>query len=409
MERQVSAAASGEKDAIVRLPFAGLKVLDLSRVLAGPYCCALLGEAGASVVKVERPGAGDENRRWGHLWHGESLDFMNVNRNKRGITVNLHHPEGQEIIRKLAADADVVVESFVPGTMEKFHLDYESLKPLNPRMVYCSISAFGLQGPLRSKSGYDGALQAFSGHMSITGELEGGPVRTGASIIDMGTGITAYAAVTTALLGRQLSGNGQKVSVSLLQTALSLMGSHAAVYLMTGKQPTRAGSGVSHLAPYGAYRTRDSYVVIGTLNEETWHKLCRTLAHEDLMAEPRFANLHARVRHRRELDEILHGVFGAKTTAEWVDVFEEAGLVISPVNTLSEVMDHPQVVENGIIVSTQHPAGELKLVGAPMTFANWTLKPTSPPPLLGQHTNEVLQQLGYTLESIAALRSNGVI
>ena len=229
MERQVSAAASGEKDAIVRLPFAGLKVLDLSRVLAGPYCCALLGEAGASVVKVERPGAGDENRRWGHLWHGESLDFMNVNRNKRGITVNLHHPEGQEIIRKLAADADVVVESFVPGTMEKFHLDYESLKPLNPRMVYCSISAFGLQGPLRSKSGYDGALQAFSGHMSITGELEGGPVRTGASIIDMGTGITAYAAVTTALLGRQLSGNGQKVSVSLLQTALSLMGSHAAV------------------------------------------------------------------------------------------------------------------------------------------------------------------------------------
>jgi formyl-CoA transferase len=187
------------------------------------------------------------------------------------------------------------------------------------------------------------------------------------------------------------------------------MGSHAAVYLMTGKQPTRAGSGVSHLAPYGAYRTTDSYVVVGTLNEQTWQKLCRVLNREDLITDSRFLNLHDRVRHRRELNDILHGVFSTKSSAEWVSIFDLAGLVISPVNTLAEVMEHPQVSENDMIVKTNHPAGTLQLVGAPMTFADWKLAPSFPPPLLGQHTDELLRELSYTQQDIQALRENGVV
>jgi len=407
MEGAVTPPADGVGSPV--LPLAGIKVLDLSRVLAGPYCCALLGELGAEVVKVERPMTGDENRRWGHLWHGQSLDFMNVNRNKRDITVNLGHPQGQDIVRKLARRSDVLVENFLPGTLEKFGLGYDDLKPDNAGLIYCSISAFGSRGPLHDKPGYDGALQAFSGHMAITGEPDGGPVRTGASVIDMGTGITAYAAVLTALYARHDSGKGQKISASLLQTALCLMGSHAAVYLMSGKQPTRAGSGVSHLAPYGAYRTRDSHVVVGTLNEESWKKLCGVLGREDLTADPRFVNLHERVAHRRALDDILHGVFSTRTSGEWAAIFEHAGLVISPVNTLGEAMDHPQVAANNMIATTQHPAGELKLVGAPMTFGEWELKPRSAPPLLGQHTEEILQELGYEPDTINALRSEGAI
>lgn len=391
------------------LPLDGLRALDLSRVLAGPYCCALLGEAGADVVKVERPGTGDENRRWGHLWHGESLDFMNVNRNKRGITVNLSHPQGQAVIRKLAAKADVLVENFVPGTIEKFGLDYESLAGANPRLIYCSISAYGQQGPLRSKPGYDGAVQAFSGHMAITGEADGGPVRSGASMIDMATGYTAYCAILTALIGRSRTGKGQRVSASLLQTALGLMGAHAAVYLMTGHQPKRAGAGVSHLAPYGAYRTRDSYVVVGTLNEVAWKKLCDVLGCAELTADSRFDDPQKRVQHRAELDAILGGFFEQKTSSEWVAVFEPAGLVISPVQTLAEVMRHQQVLENNMLVTARHPSGELTFVGAPFTLGDWRLEPRLPPPLLGQHTDEVLKELEYTEHDIAALRSDGAI
>ena len=387
----------------------GLRVLDLSRVLAGPFCCALLGEAGADVIKVERPGLGDENRRWGQLWHGESLDFMNVNRNKRGITVNLNHIAGQDVIRKLVACADVIVENFVPGTIEKFGLGYDALAALNPRLVYCGISAFGQKGPLRAKPGYDGAVQAFSGHMAITGEADGGPVRSGASMIDMSTGFTAYSAVITALLARERTGRGQKVSASLLQTALSLMGAHAAVYLMTGHQPSRAGSGVSHLAPYGAYRTSDSHVVVGTLNETAWKKLCEVLHREDLVSDDRFNDPQKRVLHRKALDAILHAIFMHKSSKEWVQIFERAGLVISPVQTLAEVMSHAQVRENEMLVKTMHPAGELTLVGSPFTMADTKLEPTRPPPLLGQHTDEVLIELGYTTDAIAELRREGAI
>jgi len=390
-------------------PLSGLRVLDLSRVLAGPYCCALLGEAGAEVIKVERPGKGDENRRWGHLWHGESLDFMNVNRNKRGITVNLSHDLGQEVIKRLAGRADILVENFVPGTLDRFGLSYESLAANNPRLIYCSISAYGLKGPMRTKPGYDGAVQAFSGHMAITGEADGGPVRSGASMIDMATGFTAYSAVLTAVISRARSGKGQRISASLLQTALSLMGAHAAVYLMTGHQPKRAGSGVSHLAPYGAYQTQDSHVVVGTLNEEAWAKLCAVLGLQELTEDERFNDPQKRVANRKILDSVLSEVFATQSSDHWVGKFERAGLVISHVQTLSEVMRHPQVLENHMLNELSHSYGKLTLVGAPFSMEADEIAPQLPPPLLGQHTDEILYEFGYTEQEIKKLRSEGAI
>lgn len=390
-------------------PLHGLRVLDLSRVLAGPYCSMLLGEMGADVVKVERPGSGDENRSWGKLWQGESIDFMNVNRNKRDITVNLAHARGQEIIRRLAARADVLVENFTPGTLARYGLDYDALKERNPRLVYCSVSAYGEEGPLRAKPGYDGALQAFSGLMSITGEPDGGPVRSGASVIDMGTGLAAYGAIVTALLARQRSGQGQKVSVSLLQTAVAFLGTHAATYRTTGHQPVRAGSGVSHVVPYGAFRTRDSHVVIGALNQESWKKLCATLELPQLVADARFAQMQDRIANRAELNALIEQALQRRPTAEWAEIFESAGLVLSPVNTLADLMDHPQVAANGMMVDVGHSDGPLELVAAPMRFSASATGPQRPPPRLGQHTDEVLREAGYSDDEIAAFHGEGIV
>ena len=393
----------------ITLPLEGLKILDLSRVLAGPFCCALMGEQGADVIKVERPVTGDENRRWGDLWHGESIDFMNVNRNKRGITVNLKSDTGQEIIRKLASWADVLVESFPPGTIEKFGLDYPNLKEVNERLVYCSLSAFGDKGELRSKPGYDGTLQAFSGHMMITGEAEGGPVRTGASVIDMSTGFTAYSAIMTALWARERSGEGQRVMVSLLQTALSVMGSHAAVFLNTGHQPDRAGGGLSHLAPYGAYETKDGYISAGALSQDAWIRFCHALGRDDLTGEACFADLPQRLKNKKQLDDILSESFRQKTSAEWIERFEAEKVVIAPINSLSQSLGHPQVEANNLIVSTDHPHGDLKLVGLPFSHDGKKTKPQRPPPLLGQHTEEILMEFGYTPAEIKTLRKDGAI
>ena len=392
------------------LPLLGIKVLDLSRVLAGPFCCSMLGELGAEVIKIERPGRGDENRRWGGLWQGESLDYMSVNRNKRDVTVDIKTHGGQEIIRRIAARSDVLVENFLDSALDKLGLGYDELSKLNPRLIYCSISAYGGRGPLKDKPGYDGAVQAFSGHMSMTGEPDGGPVRTGASMVDMATGITAYAAILTALAGRQVSGKGQRVGVSLLQTALALMGAHASTFLMTGEEPKRAGSGVSHLAPYGAFRTKDSYVVTGALNRESWCELCRVLDRSDLVDDPRYANEQERLINRAPLEATLTETFQSKTTAEWVAWFEQNNFVISAVNTLHDVLTHPQVYANEMVVTAEHEkVGTVKLMGVPMTFGDWRLKPRLPPPLLGRHTDEVLAELGYTPQQIAAFRRERAI
>jgi len=392
------------------LPLEGFKVLDISRVLAGPYCCSLLGEVGAEVIKVERPGLGDENRRWGALWNGESLDYLSVNRNKRSLTVNIKCAEGQEIIRRIAAQSDVLVENFSGPVLDDLGLGYEQLSAINPGLVYCSISAYGAKGPMKDKPAYDGAVQAFSGHMSITGEPGGGPVRTGASVVDLGTGITAYGAVMTALLQRTRTGKGQKVTVSLLQTAIALMAQHAASFLMHGEEPRRAGAGVSHLAPYGAYRTKDAWVVTGALNDASWKTLCGVLDCEELTRDPRFVDGESRVRNRSELDNALGVAFAKQTSAEWTPLFEKAGVVIAPVNTLKDSLNHPQVLANNLVVAVQHvTAGEVRLAGAPMGFSSWNIGPRLPPPALAQHTEEILAEYGYGAAEIAALREQSIV
>ncbi|GAA5233201.1 CoA transferase [Verticiella sediminum] len=390
-------------------PLSGLRVLDLSRVLAGPYCCAMLAEQGAEVIKVERPGQGDENRLWGHLLQGVGVDYLNVNRGKRGITVNLQHRQGQEVIRRLAADTDVLVENFVADATLRYGLTYEDLSEINPRLIYCSISAYGDRGPMRGQRGYDGAMQAFTGHMSITGEPGGAPVRSGASVLDMSTGIATYGAVLTALLARASTGRGQRICTSLLKTALALMGTHGAAYLNAGVLPQRAGSGVSHLAPYGAYRTLDGYVVIGVLNDASWRRLCRQLGLAQLPADPRFSDMQARVLHRRELDAVIEDVVSTQATAYWCALLEKAGIVVAPVNTLEQAMQHAQVAQNAMVGSVGEGERRLRLVSGPMDFGQWQPAMDLPPPLLGEHTDQVLGEIGYSNAEIAGLRASGAI
>lgn len=390
-------------------PLAGIRVLDLSRVLAGPHCATMLADAGAEVIKVERPGSGDESRGYGSLWNGVGLDFLNVNRGKRGLALDLKHAEGAKVLRSLAATADVLIENFVPGTMERFGLDYPRVSQDNPRLIYCSISAYGERGELAGKPGYDGALQAFTGHMSLTGEPDGRPVRTGASVIDMTTGIAAYGAIVTALLQRKSTGCGQRLTLSLMHTALSLMGTHAAVTLNTDKDPKRAGSGVSHLAPYGAYRTADSYVVVGALNEQSWRRLCATLGVPALADDERFATMQQRLMHRADLDSALEARFLTATAAQWIAALSGQGLVVSKVNNLRDALADPQVTANDLVADLPDAGRRLRYVRSPMGYESFDNRSRFGPPGLGEHTRQVLVEAGLTDEQVDRLVDAGVV
>lgn len=391
-------------------PLAGIKVLDLSRVLAGPYCCSLLGEFGAQVIKVERPGQGDDSRSWPAIIDGESAFFLSVNRNKRSITIDFQKPRGQALIKKLLQDADVVVESFTPGTLAKYGLAYEQVRELNPRLIYCSISGYGERGPLARKPGYDGALQAYTGHMSITGEEDGGPVRSGASFIDMTTGIVAFSGVLAALLERQRTGRGQKVSASLLQTGVALLGYHVVNYMLAGQLPQRTGSGIRSLVPYQAFQTKDGFIVTGALNDAAWVRFCSALGLEHLADDPKFRTLEDRAAHREELLAMLVELFKQRTTREWLVILEANHLPASPVNTIADLLAEPQALANDILVTVDHAKlGTVQLPSVPLHFSDGNPEPQLPPPLLGQHTEEILAEAGFTPEEIAGLRREGVI
>lgn len=391
-------------------PLAGMKVLDLSRVLAGPYCCCLLGEFGAEVIKIERPGQGDDSRTWPAIIDGESAFFLSVNRNKRSITINFQEPEGQDLVRRLAKDADVLVESFTPGTLDKYGLSYEQLREINPQLIYCSISGYGQRGPLARKPGYDGALQAYTGHMSITGEPGRGPVRSGASFIDMTTGIVAFSGILAAVLARQRTGRGQKVSASLLQTGTALLGYHVVNYLLTGLLPKRTGSGLGTLVPYQAFTTKDGYIVTGALNDGAWVRFCSVLGLDHLVDDPRFKTLEDRAAHRDELMPLLEDIFRERTTKEWLEIMEAAHLPASPVNTVADLLSGPQAAANEVLLSMEHPKlGTIQLPAVPLDFSDGRPQPELPPPMLGQHTEEILAEMGFSDDDIARLRQQGVV
>jgi formyl-CoA transferase len=398
----------------------GVRVLDLTRAMAGPYCTMMLGDLGADVIKVERPGQGDESRGWGPpfvgepygAYPGESAYFISANRNKRSITVNLKSAEGQDIVRGLVGDSDVFVENFRTGVLDKMGLGYEDLHALNPRLIYCSVSGYGRTGPYAERPGYDFVIQAEGGLMGLTGPEEGTPYRVGGiPIIDITSGMFAATAILAALRARDLTGEGQLVDVSLLDTGVALLTNVASNHLVGKQEPRRLGNAHPNIAPYEAFRARDRWFALAAANERQWATLCDTLGRPDLKDDPRFTTNGARVANRPALVEALNEAFATRDADEWLADLRKAGLPCGPINTMSDVFEHPQAQVRGLALETEHPtAGPVRVAGFPYRLSQTPADVHRPPPLLGEHTDEVLVELlDYSAEEVASLREQGAI
>jgi len=399
-----------------------LRVLDLSRVLAGPWASQVLADLGADVVKVERPGAGDDTRRWGPPWlrdargeeTGESAYFLSANRGKRSVTIDLARPEGQALVRRLAARADVLLENFRVDGLEQYGLGYAALAALNPRLVYCSITGFGQTGPYRHRAGYDFLLQAMGGLMSVTGAPDGapggGPMKVGVAVTDVLTGMYAATAVLAALAHRERSGLGQHVDLSLLDVQVAMLANQAQSYLTTGEAPGRLGNAHPSIVPYQAFAAADGHLVLAVGNDGQFARLCGVLGRPALATDPRFATNTARVEHRGELLALLEPALVARPAAAWITALEAAGVPCGPINDLRQVFDDPQVRHRGIRQEVDHPsAGRAALVASPIRLSRTPVEPPSAPPTLGQHTDEVLAELGLAEAEVRSLRDAAVI
>ena len=408
---------SGAREAIVAdmttrpLSLDGIRVIDLSRVIAGPWCGALLGDLGADVIKVEDTGGGDESRTWPPHKDGEAAAYLLLNRNKRSLTLDLKAPEGVEVVKTLVRGADVLIENFRTGTMESFGLGYEVLAAINPRLVYCSVSAFGRTGPRKDRAGYEALMQAFSGIMSITGEPGGQPVRCGVSFLDLSTGILCALGVTNALLYRQRTGLGQRVDGSLLDTAVSLLAYHAEGFLLTGAIPRALGSGHPSLSPYRNFKCRDGqWIFIAAANDRFWQRLAKALGLPALAADPRFAQNQERVANRVELEALLERTIAQHDREPLLEILEAADVPAAPVNTVDQVMQDTQVVEGGIVERAAHASlGEIPVVGLPLRFSRLEPGVRRAAPLRGEHSDEILAECGYSPDQVRALRDKKVI
>ncbi|VCU54201.1 Acetyl-CoA:oxalate CoA-transferase [Thermus thermophilus] len=389
-------------------PLSGLKVLDLSRVLAGPLCTMILADLGAEVAKVEPPW-GDETRGWGPPFvEGESAYFLAVNRGKRSVALDLKRPEGQEAVRRLAQKADVLVENFKTGDLRRFGLDYESLKPLNPRLIYLSITGFGHTGPRAQEPGYDAALQGYTGIMSVTGEPEAPPMKVGVAWIDVMTGMMGAVAVLSALYEREKSGRGQHIDLSLFDVGLFALANLGESYLLTGKPPKRLGNAHAQIVPYGAFPAEDGWLVLAVGNDEQFVRLCQAVG-LPWLAE-RFPTNAERVAHREAVVEALSQTLQARPRAYWLEKLKEVGVPAAPVNDLKEAFQDPQAKARGAVWTLPHPLlGTLPTLANPLRFLSRTpAGPGLPPPLLGEHTREVLLEAGYTSEAVADLIQRGI-
>jgi len=374
-------------------PLNGIRVLDLSRVLAGPYCTMVLGDLGAEVIKVEPPD-GDETRGWGPPFvGGESAYYLCVNRNKRGMVVNFKTEEGREIIRGLIKQSDVLVENFRPGTLARFNLDFESASVHNPNLIYCSITGFGQTGPLRDKPGYDFMIQAMGGLMSITGEPDGEPMKVGVAIADLFAGQNAVIAILAALQARTLTGKGQHLDISLFDSQLGMLANVASNYLISGNLPKRFGNAHANIVPYQSFQASDGWFVIAVGNDRQFAKMCEVIGKAELANDVRFTTNSARVQNRDELISMLKPVFVSKSINEWLVLIGDE-FPCGPINTFDKVFAEPQVQAREMRIEMDHPTiGKLPLVGSPLKFSDTPVSYKLPPPRLGEHIDEVLTEL----------------
>jgi len=391
----------------------GVVVVDLTRVLAGPYCTMMLGDLGADVIKVEEPKRGDDTREWGPPFApgGESAYFLAANRNKRSVTVNLKAEDGKKILRRLIAGADVLVENFRTGTLESWGFDYATLQSMRPGLIVCSITGYGQTGPYRERPGYDFIVQAMGGFMSLTGPEAGEPFRAGIAISDLGAGMFATSAILAALFARERTGEGQRIDISLLDTQVALLSYVASNYLVSGQLPRRYGNGHPNLVPYESFPASDGYFAFAAGNDSQWQRFCAQVGKAEWAEDVRFATNRARVENRQELIEQLRVLFRTRPVQAWLDLCETIGIPSAPINNLQGVFADPQVAARGMRTEVDHPtAGKVPLVGSPLCI------PTSPPrvfrapPTLGQHTADVLVNvLGCMPEEVEAWRQAGVV
>ena len=406
----------------------GIRVLDLARVLAGPWCTQTLADLGADVIKIERPGSGDDTRSWGppflkdRAGHdtAEAAYYLGTNRNKRSVTCDIARPEGQELIRELARHCDVFVENFKVGDMARYGLDYAALKAINPRIVYCSVTGFGQTGPYRERAGYDYAIQGMGGLMSITGErddLGGGPQKVGVAVADLFTGMYATVGILAALRHAERTGEGQYLDMALLDTQVAMLANLGANYLVSGKVPGRAGNAHQNIVPYQVFEVapaadgRKDHIILAVGNDGQFAKFCEVAGRPELATDARFARNQDRVRNRAVLVPLLEALLKTRAKADWLGALEAAKVPCGAINDLGEVFADPQVRERGMVHQWDHPlAGPVNLVASPLKLGGTPVRTDLPPPLLGEHTDEVLREvLGWDDERIARLRAQEVL
>jgi crotonobetainyl-CoA:carnitine CoA-transferase CaiB-like acyl-CoA transferase len=395
----------------VALPLDGLVVVDLTQNVAGPFCTQILGDMGAEVVKVERPGCGDDARAWAPPWWGEeSATFMAFNRNKRSLALDLKRDGGREVLRRLVGRADVFVQSLRAGAVAELGLDFPAAAALNPRLVYCSVTAYGPRGPLADRPGYDPLMQAYAGLMSVNGHAGQEPARVGTSIVDMGTGMWAALGILAALRRRDATGRAVEVTTALFDTTLMWVSYHAMGYLGSGEVPQPQGSGTAMIAPYQAFPTADGYTMIGAASDALFRRLAGALEAPELADDPRFADNPARVRHRADLVEALSARTRALETGDLLERLRAAGVPGAPIQTVDRVLQEPQTEASGMLVGAPHPRlPDYRSLGLPIQWDGRRPGVRRVPPLLGEHTTDVLTWLGYTLDDVRNLRSRGLV
>ena len=399
-----------------------IRVLDLSRVLAGPWCTQILADLGADVIKIERPGSGDDTRQWGPPFasvdgggNEESLYFLATNRGKRSVTLNLSDSRGQKVVHELAAHCDVVVENFKVGALARYGLDYETLKGINPSLVYCSITGFGQTGPYADRAGYDFMIQAMGGLMSVTGEAEDvagtNPQKVGVAIADLVTGLYSANAIQTALIHRERTGQGQYIDMALLDCQVAILANQAMAYLAAGQTPVRMGNAHPNIVPYQVFETQDGHIILAVGNDGQFRRFCELADQPHLAQDPRFVANRGRVKYRAQLIEALALLMKSKNTDDWLNLLEPEGIPCGRINSIDETLNDPQVVHRQMRTQALHSSlGEINLLGSPLKLSETPGEVRRAPPVLGEDTDQVLREvLGYEDSAISALQANGVV